>query len=159
MDEKKFAVLLTDTQDVKIVECDPQEEMFDIARGIIGCDWIELVEPEPLTKDGYLLLIDEEGKLRDEDLPINCVASDLYGSDQHGDPIIGNAIVVHAADERLELLTADEATRLAGSLEEKRDLAVEKISRAFGLLPVQKPERDIKDPTRRQPCRKNSMER
>ena len=87
MDEKKFAVLLTDTQDVKIIECDPQEEMFDIARGIIGCDWIELVEPEPLTKDGYLLLIDEEGKLRDEDLPINCVASDLYGSDQHGDPL------------------------------------------------------------------------
>ena len=139
MDEKKFAVLLTDTQDVKIVECDPQEEMFDIARGIIGCDWIELVEPEPLTKDGYLLLIDEEGKLRDEDLPINCI--------------------VHAADERLELLSADEATRLAGSLEEKRDLAVEKISRAFGLLPVQKPERDIKDLTRRQPCRKNSRER
>ena len=68
-------------------------------------------------------------------------------------------MVVRAADERLDLLSADEATRLAGSLEEKRDLAVEKISRAFGLLPVQKPERDIKDPTRRQPCRKNSMER
>ena len=100
MDEKRFAVLLTDTQDVKIVECDPQEEMFDIARGIIGCDWIELVEPEPLAKDGCLLLIDEEGKLRDEDLPINCVASDLYGSDQHGDPIIGNAIDENESNSR-----------------------------------------------------------
>ena len=60
---------------------------------------------------------------------------------------------------KIELLTADEATRLAGTLEEKRDLAVEKISRAFGLLPVRKPERDIKDPTRRQPCKKNGMER
>ena len=42
MDEKKFAVLLTDTQEVKILECDPQEEMFEIARGAIGCDWIDL---------------------------------------------------------------------------------------------------------------------
>ena len=159
MDEKKFAVLLTDTQDVKIVECDPQEEMFDIARGIIGCDWIELVEPEPLAKDSCLLIIDEVGKLRDEDLPINCVASDLYGSDQHGDPIIGNAMVVRAADERLELLTADEAKQLANSLEEKRNLAIEKISKAFGLLPVPKPEQDKLDLTRRQPCRKNGMER
>ena len=75
MDEKKFAVLLTDTQEVKILECDPQEEMFEIARGAIGCDWIELVETEALSKDGYLLLIDEEGKLRDDDLMINCIAS------------------------------------------------------------------------------------
>ena len=159
MDEKKYAVLLTDTQEVKIVECDPQEEMFDIARGIIGCDWIELVEPEPLTKDGCLLLIDEEGKLREEEFPINCVASDLYGSDQHGDPIIGNAMVVRAADERLELLTANEAKQLAASLEEKRDLAVEKISRAFGLLPIPKPEQDKPDLSLRQPCKNNSMER
>ena len=57
MDEKKFAVLLTDTQDVKVVECDPQEEIFGIARGLIGCDWIELVEAEPLADKGYLMLL------------------------------------------------------------------------------------------------------
>ena len=46
MDDKRFAVLLTDAQEVKILECDPQKEMFDIAREAIGCEWIELKEPE-----------------------------------------------------------------------------------------------------------------
>ena len=64
MYEKKFAVMLTDTQEIKTLECDPQEELFEIARGTIGCEWIELVEDEPLAKKGYLMLIDEEGKLR-----------------------------------------------------------------------------------------------
>ena len=31
MDEKKFAVMLTDTQEIKTLECDPQEELFEIA--------------------------------------------------------------------------------------------------------------------------------
>ncbi len=52
MDEKKFAVMLTDTQEIKTLECDPQEELFEIARGSIGCEWIELVEAEPLAKKG-----------------------------------------------------------------------------------------------------------
>ena len=63
MYEKKFAVMLTDTQEIKTLECDPQEELFEIARGTIGCEWIELVEAEPPAKKGYLMLIDEEGKL------------------------------------------------------------------------------------------------
>ena len=71
MDEKKFAVMLTDTQEIKTLECDPQEELFEIARGTIGCEWIELVEAEPLAKDGYLMLIDEEGKLKKGPVSIN----------------------------------------------------------------------------------------
>ena len=52
MDEKKIAVMLTATQEIKSQECDPQEELFEIARGSIGCEWIELVEAEPLAKKG-----------------------------------------------------------------------------------------------------------
>ena len=158
-DERKFAVLLTDTQEIKIVECDPQEEMFGIARGLIGCEWIELAEAEPLSEQGYLLLIDEEGKLKDGEIPINCIASDLYASDQHGDPIVGNAVIVRAADEKLELLTASEAKQMTDDLVKSRDKAIEKISRAFGLLPKQKTEPEFVSASRRQPCKKNDMER
>ena len=44
MDEKKFAVMLTDTQEIKTLECDPQEELFEIARGTIasGSNWWRL---------------------------------------------------------------------------------------------------------------------
>ena len=159
MDEKKFAVMLTDTQGIKILECDPQEELFEIARGTIGCEWIELVDAEPLAQDGYLMLIDEEGKLKKGPVSINCLASDLYGADRHGDAIVGNVMIVRAEDERLTLLTKDEADVLATGMEAKRDQAVEKISAAFGLKPIVKPELEIVDLSRRQSCRKNSMER
>ena len=64
MDEKQYAVLLTETQDVRVMACNPDKDMFDIGREAIGCDWIELVEAEPLAKDGLLMMIDEEGKLK-----------------------------------------------------------------------------------------------
>ena len=105
------------------------------------------------------MLIDEEGKLKKGPVSINCLASDLYGADRHGDAIVGNVMVVRAEDERLTLLTKEEATALAAGLEAKRDQAVEKISAAFGLKPIVKPELEIVDLSRRQSCRKNSMER
>ena len=157
--ERKFAVLLTDAQEIKIVECDPQEEMFSIARSLIGCEWIELVEPVSLSDQHCLMLIDEEGKLRDRDAFINCVASDLYGSDQHGDPIVGSAVIVRAADEKLELLTADEAKQLAVDLVQNREKSIEKISRSFGIQPERKTDHEMAAATRRQSCRKNDVER
>ena len=37
MDEKKYAVQLTDAQEVKLLECDSAKEIFDIGREAIGC--------------------------------------------------------------------------------------------------------------------------
>lgn len=121
-----------------MLECDPQEEMFSIARGTLGCEWIELVEPDSLASDSLLMLIDEEGKMRDGEKLVNCVASDLYGSDRHGDPIVGSAMIVRSAGERLELLTKAEAEHLASGLEKKRDFSIDKISKAFGLRSIKK---------------------
>lgn len=159
MDEKKFAVMLTDAQEVKILECDPQKEMFDIARDAIGCEWIELVEPEPLTRDGLLMMIDEEGKLRNGTAFINCIASHLYGSERHGDPIVGYAVIVKSAKESLELLTAAEAKQVAFSMEQARRQSIDKIAKAFGLCPAHKKDNENAKPARRQPCKKNNMER
>ena len=117
MNEKQYAVLLTETQDVRIIACNPEREMFDIAREAIGCDWIELVEAEPLAKDDLLMMIDEEGKLKPGGALINATASALYGTQQHGDPIMGNAVVVRTNGENLELLTAGEAKQLAARME------------------------------------------
>ncbi len=159
MDENKYAVILTEEQGITILECDPKYEIFDTARLAIGCDWIEIVDAEDLTEKGYLMLIDEEGKLRDGDLPINCIASDLYGADRHGDPIVGNAMIVKDGDEQLELLSHDEAKQLASAFLQQRDRSVEKISRAFGLVPAEKQQHEMSDLFRRHPCGKDSMER
>lgn len=78
----------------KVIACNPDKDIFDIGREAIGCDWIELVEAEPLAKDGLLMMIDEEGKLKPGGALINATASALYGTEQHGDPIMGNAVIV-----------------------------------------------------------------
>ena len=65
------------------------------------------------------MLIDEEGKLKKGPVSINCLASDLYGADRHGDAIVGNVMVVRAEAERLTLLTREEANKLSTTLETK----------------------------------------
>ena len=159
MNEKQYAVLLTETQDVRIIACNPEREMFDIAREAIGCDWIELVEAEPLAKDDLLMMIDEEGKLKPGGALINATASALYGTQQHGDPIMGNAVVVRTNGENLELLTAGEAKQLAARMENVRDQALQKIAEAFARRPTSKQERSTSSLPRRQPCRKDNLER
>ena len=159
MDEKQYAVLLTETQDVKVMACDSGKDIFDIGREAIGCDWIELVEAEPLAKDGLLMMIDEEGKLKPGGALINATASALYETERHGDPIMGNAVIVRTTGENLELLTAGEAEQLAARMEAIRDRALQKIAEAFARRSAHKQERSVAAPTRRQPCRKGNLER
>lgn len=159
MDEKQYVVLLTETQDVKVMVCNPDKDIFDIGREAIGCDWIELVEAEPLAKDGLLMMIDEEGKLKPGGTLINATASALYGTEQHGDPIMGNAVIVRTTGENLELLTSGEAEQLAVRMEAVRDSALQKIAEAFARRSTPKHERSMPSPPQRQPCRKDNLER
>ena len=85
----------------KVIACNPDKDIFDIGREAIGCDWIELVEAEPLAKDGLLMMIDEEGKLKPGGALINATASALYGTERHGDPIMGNAVIVRTTGEKI----------------------------------------------------------
>ena len=159
MDEKQYAVLLTETQDVKVIACNPDKDIFDIGREAIGCDWIELVEAEPLAKDGLLMMIDEEGKLKPGGALINATARALYGTERHGDPIMGNAVIVRTTGENLELLTSGEAEQLAVRMEAVRDSALQKIAEAFARRSAHQRERAAALSARRQPCKKGDLER
>lgn len=158
MNEKSFAVLLTETQEVKLLSCNPEKEIFDIVREVIGCEWIELVKPEALSHDDMVMLIDEEGKLKDK-CYVNCIASHLYGSEHHGDSIVGNAVIAKVSDEDLELMTEAEAKQLVASLEESRAESIEKVSKAFGLRPISNMNQDKAEKKNRQPCRRHTEER
>lgn len=152
MNEKRFAVLMTDTQEVKLLSCNPEKEIFDIGRDAIGCEWIELVGPEALANNHLVMLIDEEGKFK-EKCYVNCIASHLYGSDNHGDPIVGSAVLVKSGDLELELMTENEAKQLVTALEESRAESIVKVAKAFGLMPVLKQSLEKAEKKNRQPCR------
>ena len=49
-----YGVMLTSGQAVNIAEVNPGEKVFDCARRNIGCDWIEIVEPNVLRDHNYL---------------------------------------------------------------------------------------------------------
>lgn len=69
------------------------------------------IETTSTVVRGLVLVIDDEGKLRDGwENRINKVASVLYGSDC--DPIVGDAILARVNDEGLVPLTSDDVDRL-----------------------------------------------
>ena len=158
MNEKMFAVQVTDTQEVRLLSCDPEKDLFDIGRKAIGCEWIELVEPDLLADHHLIMMIDEEGKFKDK-CYVNCITSHLYGSEQHGDPIVGNAVIVKDCDEHLELMTESEAKQLVTVLEASRAESIEKVAKAFGLRPISTMNRENTEKKNRQPCRGQPEER
>lgn len=161
-----YGVVLTDGQGVSIVEIKPDEEVFDCARRVIGCEWIEIVEPDALAKKDCVLLIDEEAKLKESPF-VNCVASYLYESQRHGDMIVGDAVIVKSSGEALKMLTGDEARELAVEMMSLREKAIRQISSALGLSPVpmSKHTDSISTELRqsaeknRQPCKNDPLER
>ena len=158
-DEKKFAVMLTDTQEVYVLTCDPSKGLFDTGRKAIGCEWIEIAYPETLDNKDYIMMIDEEGKIKPGGSLVNVAASEIYGTKRHGDPIMGNAMVIKAAGERLELLTAGEAKQLASELTAIRDKALDLIAEIFAKLIERKTVREAAAKKRRQPCKRDEHER
>lgn len=168
MSNNAYTVVLTDSQEVKTVQCDPDREIFDTARNIIGCDWIEIVEPETLANENLVFLIDEEGKLGAGSKFLNCIASHLYETEKHGDPIVGTALIVKAGEEKLTLLTENESNAIRDRMLELRGKAIDSIADSFGLLPAAKRRNEIRqaiksgntvDAIRRQPCGNIETER
>lgn len=53
--------------------------------------WIETVRPRGLDRP-YMMLVNEEGLLHD--LPLNMVGSFFYQTHLHGQPIVGNIILM-----------------------------------------------------------------
>ena len=53
--------------------------------------YIEVVHPRYLPS-GFCMVVNEEGLL--QNLPFNYIASVLYGTQEHGQPIVGNAVIL-----------------------------------------------------------------
>lgn len=163
-----YGVMLTSGQSVGIVEIEPDEKLFDCARRVINCDWIEVVEPAGLRGQDIVLLIDEESKLKGDVHFVNCIASTLYESPEHGDMIIGNAMLVKQDGEDLRLLTEDEAIGLAKDMSQIRSAAIHEMTEYLSNLKhaERRPEKSISailrmgsERSNRQPCRAEGQER
>jgi len=162
-----YGVMLTSRQTVGIAEVNPGEKVFDCARRNIGCDWIEIVEPEAFRDQNYVLLIDEEAKLKGDVHFVNCIASYLYETPSHGDVIIGDAMIVKAEEENLRLLTEDEAVNLAQQMTQIRKVSIHEMTEYLSERKSEpNAEKSISailrmgvETKNRQPCGKDEQER
>lgn len=69
----------------------PLSGYFDICSAEIGCSIPEHVRPVRLPAP-YCMIVDDSGLINDR--PVNLAGSILYGSDQHGSPICGPALIL-----------------------------------------------------------------
>ena len=95
------------------------EDIMDTVRKMIGCEWVEVVHPRRLSEQ-YAVLVDEEGLLKASPV-FNEIASYLYEIEQHGQPIVGDAVIVRVvydpeAGAELEWLSPEEAEILANNI-------------------------------------------
>lgn len=81
-------VVVTTDLEIRIEEfSDPLYKTVGSAAG----GYIEHVKPARL-RHPYCMIVNEEGRLLD--LPLNYVGSYFYGTDQHGEPIVGNIVIM-----------------------------------------------------------------
>ena len=81
--------LVITTQD-KMRVVDFGEPAYETIGKEIG-GWIEAVHPKGLPSP-YVMVVDEEGLLKD--LPFNAVGCKFYGTMLHGNPIVGDIVLL-----------------------------------------------------------------
>lgn len=105
----KKMVLITTKNEVSVMDYpiekpgDWKEEMRGFYKAI-SCDCVECVHPRYLydmikNSEGLIMLVDEEGLINAKQL--NPIASIFYGTPVHGQPIVGDVLIV-AEEETLD---------------------------------------------------------
>lgn len=112
-----WTVLLAPGELPEVVEV-TEPDFLTAAQALVG-GYVEPVAPLGLTITQTRLLVDEEGLLKD--LPINALASYLYGFHWHGQPIHGPAVacrqtLTNDGEPDLAWLDCRHATRLREQL-------------------------------------------
>ena len=128
-----YAVKLNTQLDIEIVEKRPDQGLLDFCYQNIGCQYVETVHPRYL-QEPYILVIDEEGRLKDKPM-VNFIASYLYGTHEHRQPIVGNALVMKLGmtDEGIDIMPPDEAEarQVEESMRKISNIAQNKVCAAW----------------------------
>ena len=81
-------IVVTTDLEIRIEEF--SDPLYKTVGSAVG-GYIEHVKPARL-RHPYCMIVNEEGRLLD--LPLNYVGSYFYGTDQHGEPIVGNIVLM-----------------------------------------------------------------
>lgn len=126
MENRCFAVCVPVTvqdmkngsQKVEVRQVDTSAGKLPVLYELVKTDIIETVHPKYLPEP-YVMIVDEEGLLRDTPV-MNPVGSLLYGTYEHGQPIVGNIVFMRMdfgpEGPDLSWMDEDEARRFADEI-------------------------------------------
>jgi hypothetical protein len=117
----KYCVMLNALlNNARVMSYDDNAEVLDACYDAIDCDTIQMVPlwPDRMPK-GYVAVCDED--VHGKAPIINPMASWLYGTDDHGQPITRNALVWKEIEDDFDFMTEEEAQKLADFFNEKAD--------------------------------------
>lgn len=86
------AILITTDNVISVVNLNTELPLHRAIGKVIGCDYIEVVRPKGLVSP-LCMIVDEEGLLKETKF-LNLTGSLLYGFQIHGQPIIGNIVIM-----------------------------------------------------------------
>lgn len=142
-----YAVKLNTQLDIEIVKKKPEQELLDFCYQNIGCQYVETVHPRYL-QEPYSLMIDEEGRLKDKPA-VNFIASYLYGTHEHHEPIVGDVLVMKMGmtNEGPNIMPLDEAEarQVVESMKKISRIAYRKVLVAFRSAFVDEVEKEDDD--------------
>lgn len=108
---KKAVVLNTVGVPYEVTEFKGKERGLDFYYDLLECRCIDFPYAKRLPNK-YCLVVDDEGLFKEEPI-VNPIASALYGMDEHGQPIVGKAMIAknNPTEDGLETvgLTDEEA--------------------------------------------------
>lgn len=81
-------IVVTTDLEIRIEEF--SDPLYKTVGSAVG-GYIEHVHPMRLARP-LCMIVNEEGRLLD--LPLNHIGSFFYGTDQHGEPIVGNIVIM-----------------------------------------------------------------
>lgn len=109
-------LVVTVKNEMRIVDYDAPH--YDVIQKAVG-GWYEHVRPKELQAP-YCMMVNEEGLLMN--LPLNMLGSYLYGTHQHGCPIVGDIMFLkdgyHAGEPDVVGMSKDEALALGEQFKE-----------------------------------------
>ena len=118
---------------IELVERQKNEAVLDFCYRVIGCRCIDIVRPVNLDA-AYCMVVDDEGLFAEHPI-LNPFASYLYGAHVHGQPIVGNAVLMknRQDDDGVSTiwLTKEEATEFVSSIGNKVLTVVSELNDAI----------------------------
>ncbi len=128
-----FALRLRTNGDIDIIGV-PEDKDWRWYSRQIGCDLVEIVHPMGLESP-RVLICDEEGLLKERPV-INFLGSWLYETQRHGNPIVGDVLIMEEYDTaeggELDGMEKIDAVKLVEELRSHLWEAVDAVKIALG---------------------------